>query len=94
MVRRRAPAWGVKKADELVPGPACLCVFRADGIQLSPSRRHNNAIFGNATAYQSLLDPVRAPLANSIRQLEVRIAQLRRKKLAGMNEKKGETEIN
>ena len=41
-----------------------LGVFRADGIQLSPSRRHNDAIFGNASAYQNLLDPVRAPLAD------------------------------
>jgi hypothetical protein len=34
-----------------------LGVFRADGIQLSRSRRHNDAIFGNASAYQNLLDP-------------------------------------
>src|SRR5271170_1656353 len=61
--KRFLSTWKVNKADEFVPVSAFLRVFLAGGIQLSPSRRHDNAIFGNPPAYQSLFDPVRATLA-------------------------------
>ena len=56
------PSLGVSKPDEPVPTPASIVQFRANRIQLSPSRRHHNSILCNSLAHQSLLDPIRATL--------------------------------